>query len=82
MEEQQEKKEKRCSLILFFFFPPLFNIMPGPELGAQPPHAAIQAGKVPVGNGPGGVCRCSPEHEPPVCPGGQGGQRQPGSYQE
>jgi len=40
------------------------------------------AGKLPGGNGAGGVGRQPAEHELAVCPGGQEGQQHPGLYQE
>jgi len=53
----------------------------------QQPHATLQAwgrvaGKLHGGKGPWGVGRQPAEQEPPVCPGGQEGQRQPGLCQE
>ncbi|NWQ86631.1 TFG protein, partial [Burhinus bistriatus] len=57
--------------------------VPGPALGSQQPHAALQAWggvarKLPGGEGPGRVGGQPAEYEPAVCPGGQEGQRHPG----
>ena len=40
------------------------------------------AGELPGRRQPGGAGQQPAEHEPPVCPGGQGGQQHPGLDQE
>jgi len=61
--------------------------VPGPALGSQQAHAALQAwggvaGELPGGKGPGGVDRQLAEHKPAVSPGDQEDQRYPGLDQE
>ncbi|PKU45545.1 rna-directed dna polymerase from mobile element jockey-like [Limosa lapponica baueri] len=46
------------------------------------PDLGRVAGELPGRKGPGGVGRQQAEHEPAVCPGGQGGQHHPGLYQK
>ena len=58
----------------------------GPAVGSEQSHGTLQAwGRVagkPHGKGPGGAGLQPAEHEPAVCPGGQEGQRHPGSDQQ